>query len=382
MNLTLTLKGLAFSLRRGIKEARTNWLIGLNMKTEVIKVDANNLNFEAIEKAAGYILQGKIVALPTETVYGLAVDSGNPQALKRLYEVKQRTTDKPFTVAIADKEALEHLAQEVPLLAYKLADKFWPGPLTLVLKSNGEKTIGLRMPNHPVVLRLIEASGVNVVLPSANLSGENPAQSAQEVSRALNSKIDLILDGGKTALGIESTVVDLTQTPFKILREGSLKKEEIENIAKTKRVLFVCTGNSCRSVMAQGLLQKVMKERNRGNVEVLSAGVAALAGAGPTPETLRLLAQKGINMSAHRSRQVNRIMLRSADFILAMDDTHQARILELAPDVKNRLYLLNEFAKISNSGLNISDPIGRGMDFYERTFYMIKDAVEKISTLL
>lgn len=349
---------------------------------EVIKIDPFNPEAEIIEKAAGFIRQGKLVAVPTETVYGLAADFANPQAVKRLYEVKQRSQDKPFAVAISDKESLERLSREVSILAYKLADRFWPGPLTLVLKSADNKTIGLRMPDHPVALRLMDSACVDLVLPSANLSGENPPRSASEVLQALNGRIDLILDAGNTRLGLESTVVDLTEAPFKILRESALKKEEIENIAASKRVIFVCTGNSCRSVMAQGLLQKAMKERNRGDVEVLSAGIAPLVGVGATAETLYLLAQEGVDMSAHRSRQVNRIMLKSADLILAMDDTHQARILELAPEVRNRLYLLKEFAKIANSGLNIGDPIGRGMDFYDQTFYMIKEAVEKISTLL
>lgn len=361
-----------------------------NMQTEVIKIDPNNLNFEAIEKAASFIRQGKLVAIPTETVYGLAADYNNLEALQRLYEVKMRPRNKPFTVAVAAKDYLEHLAVEVPVVAYKFADKFWPGPLTLVLKSANHnipheprgKTIGLRIPRHTVTLHILEAVMADVALPSANPSDESPACSAEEALKYFDGKIDLVVDSGPAELGIESTVVDLTEIPFKILREGALTREIIENTAKTKRVLFVCTGNSCRSVMAEGLLRKALGERQHSNVEVLSAGIAAFNGLGPTQETLTLLAKEGIDMSAHRSQRVSRIMLKSSDLILVMDEMHQSRILEISPNIQKRVYLLKEFAKIIDNDLNIGDPIGQGMDYYEKTFYTIKEAVEKIVTLL
>jgi len=351
-------------------------------RTKVVKEDPDHPKESYLLEASGIIKKGGLVIIPTETVYGIAANMLDEKAVKRLIELKGRPSNKPFSVHIADKSRVEDFAMKIPISAYKLMDKFWPGPLTLVLQSINGGTIGVRMPDDKIALSVINHAEVPVVCPSANISGKEPPKNFQEAIKDLEGKVDFAIDSGATRLQAESSVVDLSKGELKVLREGALKREELEKTVNTKQVLFICTGNSCRSVMAEEMLRKTLKERNKVNIEVSSAGIMMLAGIGVSSGTKEILAREGIAVSGRHSQRLTKEMARKSDLILVMERMHEESVLKIAPDVKNRLFLLKEFAKIDDADLNIPDPIGRSIEFYEKIGAVIKEAVERVSNIL
>lgn len=209
------------------------------MQTKLIKIDADDPNKEDMQEAAEIIRSGGLVAFPTETVYGLGANALDPEASKRIYAAKGRPSDNPLIVHICRFEELESIAKEVPTQAGKLADAFWPGPLTMIVWKNekvpyettgGMDTVAIRMPNHPVALALIEESGCMIAAPSANTSGKPSPTEAGHVALDLDGKIPMILDGGAVGIGIESTIIDLTEKIPMILRPGYITKEMLEEV--------------------------------------------------------------------------------------------------------------------------------------------------------
>lgn len=207
--------------------------------TKILKVNSISPEPSRIKEAAEVIKKGGTVAFPTETVYGLGADALNPEAIRKVFKAKGRPSDNPLIVHIAGVDDLKLLAKRLSRASLALIDKFWPGPLTLILKkkkivpdivTGGLDTVAVRMPDNKIALSLIKKAGVPLVAPSANLSGRPSPTRAKDVADDLSGRIDAVIDGGKTRIGIESTVIDMTTSPPTLLRPGALPVEDIEKV--------------------------------------------------------------------------------------------------------------------------------------------------------
>ncbi len=354
------------------------------MKTEIVTIDPDFPEMDKIGRCARVIRQGGLVIFPTETVYGIAADFNNERAMARLREVKQRPLDKPFSIHISQKWLISNYTSTNDTAVYKLIDACWPGPLTVIVPArSGEETIGIRMPQNQIAIRLVEESRRTVAAPSANVSGNPAPATCAEALKDLDGLVDLAIDGGPAAIGQASSVVDFSKDKPVVIRAGAITREDVDRITQKKTVLFVCTGNSCRSVMAEYLLRKMLE--GRPDVEVLSAGTGVFLRATASAETLAVLGKEGIDASMHQSQPLNNILLHKSDLILVMTKAHRAQVLERCPDVEERVYFLKEFTheqKGREGDLDIPDPIGKSASAYEECFLTIKDALSKLVKLI
>lgn len=204
------------------------------MKTKIIQLDEEHIDQAAMEEAGRVICAGGLVAFPTETVYGLGGDALNAASSGRIYAAKGRPSDNPLIVHIADMDGLEKITAQVPEIALRLAERFWPGPLTMIFKkadcvpyatTGGLDTVAVRMPSNKIARELIRTSGRYIAAPSANLSGRPSPTDAKHVIQDLYGRVDMILDGGESDIGLESTIIDLSGERPVILRPGYITEE-------------------------------------------------------------------------------------------------------------------------------------------------------------
>ncbi len=220
-----------------------------------------------IPAAAETLKNGGLVAVPTETVYGLAACGFDEKAVAEVYEVKGRPEKKPLSLMVSSKDAMDMLCENVPPAAKKLADIYWPGPLTIVLKAKdcipdivraGGSTVGLRCPDHPLLRVVLDETNFPLAAPSANPSGEKSPVTAEEVWRYFDGKIDGIIDGGKCTLGKESTLIDLSKTPYAVLREGAVSITELNMMLVANMTIIGITGGTgCGKTTALQVIEEL-----------------------------------------------------------------------------------------------------------------------------
>lgn len=351
-----------------------------------IPVDPKEPDPRRIAEAAEILENGGLLAFPTETVYGLGALEKNSAACEKLRSLKERPPGKPFTVLLHDAGEVSRRATELSIPARRLMKRFWPGPLSIVLPTGARgagETTGFRIPDSTVTLALLKRLGGPLLAPSANPPGCAPALDAEGVLACFDGKIDGILDSGPVELQQPSTVVEVGEGGLKVLREGSIGLEDMENASRGAAVLFVCTGNTCRSPMAEGMFRKLLGEKKGGGIDglaglgyrVLSAGTSAFGGSGASEEAVEVLRERGCDIQSHVSRPLSEELLREADRIYALTSSHRAGILALGAsmDLPGLEQILRPIA-----ARDISDPIGLDVNGYRLCADEIETGLRKI----
>jgi L-threonylcarbamoyladenylate synthase len=348
------------------------------VRTDLVRLDPRKGPWPDLVRIARVIEDGGLVAFPTETVYGIAVNLRDEAAVRRLYQAKGRAEEKPLTVHLGSPEAIADIVKEVPRPAQKLIARFWPGPLTIVMPDRHGRPTGFRVPDLPLAQELLRLTRCRVGATSANPSGGEAAVSAEEVMEHFDGVLDVVIDGGPCRHAKSSTVVRADDVAAELLREGVVPAEEIRD-ATAKTLLFVCTGNRCRSPMAAAFAADLLARRAGASVielldtgyRVGSAGTGCLRGRPASQEAADAALRYGCDLSAHRSRPLTPSLIEESDEIYVMTAEHRASILAFAAEYEDRVRLLDR------GGKDIPDPWGEGPAVYERVAERIHRAIEE-----
>jgi tRNA threonylcarbamoyl adenosine modification protein (Sua5/YciO/YrdC/YwlC family) len=328
--------------------------------------------------------RGGLVVFPTETVYGIGARADDLAVVGKLRHAKERNDAKPFTIHVGRRQEAHRYVPAISALGQRLIRKGWPGPLTLLFSVPDpakapifeqierapaealyhDGIVGLRCPDDERARDLLNEVGAPVVAASANRAGQPAPSTCEAALDALPGGVDLALDGGRCRLSTPSTIVRLNETGFSVVRAGTYDQRALDRMAQMN-LLFVCTGNTCRSPMAAGLCEHLLRERLGGqrealsdhNLSVLSAGVFAMNGSPASEQAVTVMAQRNIDISAHRSQALSTELIHQADHIFVMTPSHLEQVVRMAPAVKDRCRLLCED--------QVEDPIGGTVDVYK-----------------
>ena len=371
------------------------------MHSEILLLEKIGVS-SAVERCAEALRQGRLLVLPTETVYGMAALASNSDAVSRLCSHKRRRKGHALPLAVSGVEMAREYVASFPPVAERLARRFWPGPLTLVVKaSNSDGKLrslpdsalqaimpydacGLRAPQNELLLRILEAIGIPLVLTSANISGSPPAVTALDAQKTLGEHVDLIVDGGPATYGVSSTVAAVKGNEISILREGVLSLQNLQDSA-FKTTLFICSANMCRSPVAEALAKQIVAD-NFGvspdkvedyGIRIMSAGINAPISY-PAPPKVCRLARKlfGLSLDSHRSKVLDADMIRVSDNIFTMENAQCQAIRALYPERSSSIMTLDP------SGHDVDDPFGKSINMYHDSFKLIESLIKERLNLI
>ena len=372
---------------------------------EYYRIDPGHPDRKILNRTVQVLSEGGIIVYPTNTLYGLGVNAFNPKALERLFVIKQRTIDQPISLMVASIEQLIQLFARVDDRQKRVLSKLFPGKFTVILESkfkenlayfaSGPKRnkVGFRVADLPFNKKLLIKFGNPISSTSANISGKSNASNVQEIIAQFGDRLDLILDAGPAPDLAGSTIIEMTKKPFLILREGAVKKEEVEKLIAPEKVrkrkekftiTFICSGNICRSPIAAGILKEMIaKTKFRNLVTIQSAGTLSLTTGPAHPNAVSVARFLGTDISAHQARPVSEQIMKDSDLIIAMALNHLQYLKTHFPEHAHKVVLLKSWKrKTGIANPSIPDPIGHDLNFFEQVAVEIKNELKRIMPYL